>query len=165
MSRSQTAILLARFHRKKKLDMRQFGVNELNHQNCPKTHFVRVFFSDHQIRPQNWPQWLGTKSRIVRFLKPMYNWAVGRFNFFDKWHIVGLKWKGHMFTSALEFLTNWMKLTIFTILASEALLHENKKESSNKMLPPVRIEPGTSDSKSNTFLSVLTWHLPIRLRL
>ena len=35
-------------------------------------------------------------------------------------------------------------LAIIPILAliSEALLHENKKKSSDKMLPPVRIEPG-----------------------
>ena len=53
------------------------------------------------------------------------------------------------------------------ILAFLSLLHENKK-SSNKMLPPVGIEPGpliTSDSKSNTILSGLTWHLLVRLRL
>ena len=42
------------------------------------------------------------------------------------------------------------------------------KKSSDKMLPPVGIEPGpliTSDSKSNTILSTLTWHLLARLRL
>ena len=36
------------------------------------------------------------------------------------------------------------------------------------MLHPVGIEPGpltTSDSKSNTFLSGITWHLLVRLRL
>ena len=43
-------------------------------------------------------------------------------------------------------------------LAFSSLLHENKK-SSDKMLPPVGIEPRpliTSDSKSNTILSTLT---------
>ena len=53
------------------------------------------------------------------------------------------------------------------ILALEALLHENKK-SSDKMLLPVGIEPEpliTSDSKSNTLLSGLTWHLLVRLSL
>ena len=42
------------------------------------------------------------------------------------------------------------------------------KKSSDKMLLPVEIEPGpliTSDSKSNTLLSGLTWHLLVRLRL
>ena len=42
------------------------------------------------------------------------------------------------------------------------------KKSSDKMLPPVGIEPGpliASDSKSNTILSTLTWHLLARLRL
>ena len=39
------------------------------------------------------------------------------------------------------------------------------KNSSNKMLPLVRIEPRTSDSKSNTLLSELTWHLLVRLRV
>ena len=42
------------------------------------------------------------------------------------------------------------------------------KKSSEKMLPPVGIEPRpliASDSKSNTILSTLTWHLLARLRL
>ena len=39
------------------------------------------------------------------------------------------------------------------------------KKSSDKMLPPVRIEPGTSDSKSNTVLSELTWHVQSSLGL
>ena len=42
------------------------------------------------------------------------------------------------------------------------------KKSSEKMLPPVGIEPRTlitSDSKSNTLLSALTWHMLVRLRL
>ena len=42
------------------------------------------------------------------------------------------------------------------------------KKSSDKMLPPVRIEPRpliASDSKSNTILSTLTWHLLVRLRV
>ena len=33
------------------------------------------------------------------------------------------------------------------------------KNSSDKMLPLVRIESGTSDSKSKTLLSKLTWHV------
>ena len=47
------------------------------------------------------------------------------------------------------------------ILAPEALLRENQKVQW-KILPPVGIEPGpliTSDSKSNTILSGLTWHV------
>ena len=59
-----------------------------------------------------------------------------------------------------------MKLAIIRILASEALLHE--KQLSDKMLPPVGIEPGlliASDSKSNNLLSGLTSHLLVRLRL
>ena len=42
------------------------------------------------------------------------------------------------------------------------------KKSSDKMLPPVGIEPWpliASDSKSNTILSTLAWHLLARLRL
>ena len=42
------------------------------------------------------------------------------------------------------------------------------KKSSDKMLPPVAIESGpliASDSKSNTFLSTLTGHLLVRMRL
>ena len=35
------------------------------------------------------------------------------------------------------------------ILASEALLHKNKKKSSNKILPPVSIEPLAQDFKSS----------------
>ena len=38
------------------------------------------------------------------------------------------------------------------------------KNSSNKMLPPVRIEYGTFDSKSNSFLSELTLHVLVRRR-
>ena len=52
-------------------------------------------------------------------------------------------------------------LAIIPILAPEALQCENKN-SSNKMLPTVGIEPGsliTSDSKSNTILSGLTCHV------
>ena len=37
------------------------------------------------------------------------------------------------------------------ILASEALLRENKKKNSNKILPPVSIEPLSQDSKSSMF--------------
>ena len=44
-------------------------------------------------------------------------------------------------------------------MALESLLTKN---SSNKMLPPVRIEPGTSDSKSNTLLSELIWNVLLR---
>ena len=42
------------------------------------------------------------------------------------------------------------------------------KKSNDKVLPPVGIEPGpliAFDSKSNTILSTLTWHLLARLRL
>ena len=42
-----------------------------------------------------------------------------------------------------------------TILATEPLLHENK-QFQQKMLPLVRIEPGTSDLKSDTLFSELT---------
>ena len=60
--------------------------------------------------------------------------------------------------------TNYTKMPI---LASEALPRENKK-SSDKMLPPVEIEPGpliTSDSKSNTLLSQLVRHVLLRRSL
>ena len=56
--------------------------------------------------------------------------------------------------------------TKLAIMASEALLRENK--SSDKTLPPVGIEPApliTSDSKSNTILSTLTWHVLLRRSL
>ena len=53
-------------------------------------------------------------------------------------------------------------LAIMLILASEALQSENKKKSTDKMLILVRIEPMTSDSKSNTLLSELTWHVLLR---
>ena len=33
------------------------------------------------------------------------------------------------------------------------------------MLPPVGIEPGTNDFKTDTLLSELTWHLLVSLRL
>ena len=59
-------------------------------------------------------------------------------------------------------------MAIMPVLASEALLHENKK-CSDKMLHPVSVEPPLSiehpDYKSNTLLSGLTWHLLVRLRL
>ena len=51
-----------------------------------------------------------------------------------------------------------MKLVIMPILASEALKYENKN-SSNKMLLTVSTEPLASDSKSNTLLSGLLWHV------
>ena len=35
------------------------------------------------------------------------------------------------------------------LLASEALLRENRKKASNKILPPVSIEPLAQDSKSS----------------
>ena len=57
---------------------------------------------------------------------------------------------------AIKFFTNYTKMPI---LAFVFLLRENKKKSSDKMLPPVGIEPGpliASDSKSNTLLSTLT---------
>ena len=34
--------------------------------------------------------------------------------------------------------------------------------SSDKFLPPMRIKPGISDSKSNTLLSELIWHVLLR---
>ena len=43
-----------------------------------------------------------------------------------------------------------------------------QKKLSDKMLPPLGIEPGpliASDSKSSIILSTLTWHLLVRLRL
>ena len=39
----------------------------------------------------------------------------------------------------LEFFTNYTKMPIVAFLS---LLLENKKKSSDKMLPPMRIEPG-----------------------
>ena len=36
-----------------------------------------------------------------------------------------------------------------------------KKNSSNRMLPPVRLEPWTFDSMSETLLSELTWYFVI----
>ena len=36
-------------------------------------------------------------------------------------------------------------------------------KSNTKMLPKGRIEPGTSDSKSNTTLSELVWHVIFKL--
>ena len=42
---------------------------------------------------------------------------------------------------------------------------KTKKNPVTKCLSPVRIEPGTSDSKSNSLLSELTWHLLVTLRL
>ena len=39
------------------------------------------------------------------------------------------------------------------------------KNSSDKMFSPVRIEPRTSDSKSNALLSDITWHLLLILKL
>ena len=45
-------------------------------------------------------------------------------------------------------------------LASVAFLCQ--KNSGDELLPPVRIEPGTSDPKSNTLLSELTWHVLTR---
>ena len=68
------------------------------------------------------------------------------------------------FPGIAEFFTNYTKLPI---LASEAYYVKTKK-SSNKMIPPLGIEPApviTSDSKSNTILSGLSWHLLVRLRL
>ena len=58
--------------------------------------------------------------------------------------------------------------TEMPILAFLSLLCENKKKISDKMLPPVGIEPGpliASDSKSNALLSTLTLDLLVRLRL
>ena len=57
----------------------------------------------------------------------------------------------------VEFFTNYTKLVIMPILASEALLPENNLVT--KCYAPVGIEPGplmTSDSKSNTIISTLT---------
>ena len=47
------------------------------------------------------------------------------------------------------------------MLTSEALLH-TKKNPSHKMLLPVGIDPGPSDSKSNTLLSELILHVLLR---
>ena len=68
---------------------------------------------------------------------------------------------GNTGLTPFEFFTNYTKMPFLS------LLHENKK-SSEKMLPPVGIEPRpliTSDSKCNTILSGLTWHFFVRLRL
>ena len=59
------------------------------------------------------------------------------------------------------------RMAIMLILAAEVLLRENKKIQW-EMVPTVGIEPGpliTSDSKSNTILSGLTWHLLLRRSL
>ena len=76
---------------------------------------------------------------------------------------IGLKYE---FKDTLEFFTNFTKMPTLAFLS---LLHENpQNKSSDKMLPLVGIEPGpfiASDSKSNTILSTLTWHLLVRLRL
>ena len=47
----------------------------------------------------------------------------------------------------------------------QRLFNVKTKNSSNKMLPPVRIEHGTSDFKSDTLLSELTWHVLLRWSL
>ena len=68
---------------------------------------------------------------------------------------------------SIEFFRYKTKLAIMPILTSETLLRENKNNPV-KNVPPVGIEPGpliTSDSKSNTILSGLSWHLLVRLRL
>ena len=50
----------------------------------------------------------------------------------------------------------------FLIIASNVV---KTNKSSNKMLSPMRIEPGTSDSKCNTLLSEIAWQLLVKLRL
>ena len=70
---------------------------------------------------------------------------------------------GKKFTNFIRVFRKLTKLAIMSILASEVLLRE--KKSSDKMSTPVRIEPGpliTSDSKFNTILSTLTWHVLLR---
>ena len=54
--------------------------------------------------------------------------------------------------------------TEMPILAFSSLLHEYKKNSSDKMSPPVGIAIA-SDSKSNTLLSTLHWHVLLRRSL
>ena len=39
---------------------------------------------------------------------------------------------------------------------------KQKNSNNNKLLPSLRIEPGTSDSKSDTVLAELTWHVLLR---
>ena len=56
------------------------------------------------------------------------------------------------------------KHTKLTMLVLEVLLHETK-DSNNKKVPPVWIEPGTYDFKSDTLFSELTQHLLVSLRL
>ena len=56
--------------------------------------------------------------------------------------------------------------TEMPIVAFSSSLCENKRNSSDKMLPPVGIEPGSliaSDSESNTILS--TWHVLLKRSL
>ena len=80
--------------------------------------------------------------------------------------VVELK-SGHLPYSLIEFFSKCTRMTIMPTLEAEALLSENKKIQW-KMLPPVGIEPWlliTSDSKSSTILSGLSWHLLVRLRL
>ena len=57
------------------------------------------------------------------------------------------------------------RMATMPILASEALLCKNIKIQVTKFYPPNEYWTQASDSKSNTLLSGLTWHLLVRLRL
>ena len=72
-------------------------------------------------------------------------------------------WNG--FKVIIQVFTNQTKFAIILILASDTLLHANKKIS-NKILVEIELRPLiTSDSKSNTPFSTLTWHLLVILIL
>ena len=75
--------------------------------------------------------------------------------------------KGFCRSSLYLLYINRMHYQVFHKLCHFCLYcMKTKKKSSDKILPPVGIEPGpliTSGSKFNTILSTLTWHLTVRL--
>ena len=66
--------------------------------------------------------------------------------------------------ATIEFFANKTKLQ-YCQCWHQRLYYMKTKNSHNKILPLVKTEPGISDSKSNTLLSELTWHLFVSLRL
>ena len=59
-----------------------------------------------------------------------------------------------------------LRVLVLHCACKNFLIDYHSKGDSDKMLPPVRIKPRpliTSDSKSNTILSGLTWHLLVTL--
>ena len=116
---------------------------------------------------------LKSLSPLIRMQQPQCElWFVSNVNSnVGGMRMYHLKFKVHsyraMTTNTIRGFHKHTTLAIMPILASEALECENKK-SSSKMLPPVGIEPTpliTSDSKSNTILSRLTWHVLVRRSL